>query len=363
MQTVEVFVYHDRPLLFSAQDVLGHKYLAVLTDEEDTFEDWIYIAVSQSRLEMIRSGGIDLHDAFGKPENNIVFKIRNNFDGDEEITPVFAINLPVELLPKKGTALDLKTNTLPTIYGEVNRAFSTLREAVSLKLNFHQINRTEAPAHTLGNILVSFQDSLNSLLNREAWLRVVGFEAGSFKVLFDAEEQSDLFDNSNVADALQLLEQFVEKSEDKNNFSEFYLSLLDSKAKKNLKKLLENISGDVVSTEIEWHSPKFNKSKKVFISSEKALSIYEELKKLSEPQIKVLQIKGVLRGINLKTKNFLIHNADEEKDYSGYMNDEALDNSVVQTAQLNQIYFATLEESTNPEESITRYRLIKLDHI
>lgn len=361
MQTIEVFVYHDRPLLFSAQDILGHKYLAVLTDEEDTFEDWIYVAVSQSRLEMIRSGGIDLHDAFGKPENNIIFKIRNNFDGDEEINSIFAYDLPIELLPKKNTRLNLSTQTSLTLFEEVNRAISTLREAISLKLNFHQINRTEAPAHTLGNILVSFQDSLNSLIRGEAWLRVVGFKSGSFDVLLDAEAQSDLFDNSNVAEALKLLEKFIESS----NSEEFdrNLLLLDTRAKKSLKKLLENISGDVISTEIQWHSPKSTKSGKIFISSEKALSIYEKIKQLSEPQIKIYEIKGNLKGIDLKTKHFRIDSADNENSYSGYMEDDAVENSVVQSAQLNQTYLATIQESTNPEESITKYRLIKLDHI
>lgn len=362
MQTIEIFVYHDRPLLFSAQDVLSHKYLAVLTDEEDTFENWIYVAVSQSRLEMIRSGGIDLHDAFGKPENNIIFKIRNNFDGDEEITPIFANELSVELLPKQGAILNLKTNTIPTIYEGINRAVSTLREAVSLKLNFHQINRTEAPAHTLGNILVSFQDSLNSMLSGDAWLRVVGFEAGSFKVLLDAEEQSDLFDESNVGQALKLLEKFIDSNSNDENFYES-LSFLNSKTRNNLKRFLKTITGDVITTEIEWHSPKFHKNGKIFISSENALSIYEKIAKLSEPQIKIYEIKGTLKGIDLKTKHFRIDSIDNEQSYSGYMEDDAVENSVVQSAQLNQMYLATIQESTNPEESITKYRLIKLDHI
>jgi hypothetical protein len=363
MRTIEVFVYHDRPLLFSAQDILGHKYLAVLVEEEETFEEWIYVAVSQNRLEMIRSGGIDLHDAFGKPENRIVFRIKNDFDGEEEVNPVLANELPIELLPKKGAKLNLEEQTLPTIYEEINRAVSTLREAISLKLNFHQINRTEAPAHTLGNILVSFQDSLNSLLNKDAWLRVVGFEAGSFKVLLDAEEQSDLFDNSNVADALKLLEKFIESSNSEEVFNQSLL-LLNSRAKKNLKKLLENISGDVISTEIEWHSPKSEKVGKVYISNEKALSIYEKIVKLSEPQIKIFEIKGTLEGIDIRTKHFRIVSLEDHTNYSGYMKDESVaENSVVQSAQINQVYLATIEESTNPEELITKYKLIKLDHI
>ena len=124
-EIVEVYVYYDRPLLFLCQDLIGRKYIAVLVDEDDEGEYWLYVEISQRRLEMIRSGGIDLHTAFGHPESGYAFSLRLEFSSENiTIKPLAAAEISQEWLPKKETKLEIPTETLPRFVftpGDVQR--------------------------------------------------------------------------------------------------------------------------------------------------------------------------------------------------------------------------------------------------
>ena len=51
-------------------------YLAVAADENDQHETWLYARVSSERLNRIRSGAIDLHDAFADTEDGHLLQVR-----------------------------------------------------------------------------------------------------------------------------------------------------------------------------------------------------------------------------------------------------------------------------------------------
>ena len=80
LEIVETFAYYDQPVLFSCKNAAGHLYLVVAADENDYYETWLYAGVSKERLNLIRSGAIDLHDAFADPEDGFLVQARVPYD-------------------------------------------------------------------------------------------------------------------------------------------------------------------------------------------------------------------------------------------------------------------------------------------
>jgi hypothetical protein len=112
MEIVEVYVYFDRPLLFTCKDTFGHLFLAVLIDVDNGLEKWLYTEISDKRLQYIRSGGIDLHDAFAMSEAGYCFLLTNHPDKESEITLISSKDIPEDWLPLPGELIKIKTQTI-----------------------------------------------------------------------------------------------------------------------------------------------------------------------------------------------------------------------------------------------------------
>jgi hypothetical protein len=80
LDTIEIYSYYNGPRLFSCRNSAGNIYFALWVDEEDDFDLWLYVAISQQRFEEIRSGKIDLQNAFLKAEDRFAFEVKIFFD-------------------------------------------------------------------------------------------------------------------------------------------------------------------------------------------------------------------------------------------------------------------------------------------
>ena len=78
---------------------------------------WLYVGVSVERLNLIRSGAIDLHDAFAEPET--VFLLQEIIPYDDQTQPRMELIQPdrisEDMLPMPGERLDLEIETLPEL--------------------------------------------------------------------------------------------------------------------------------------------------------------------------------------------------------------------------------------------------------
>ena len=115
LEIVETYAYYDQPVLFTCKDSAGHLYLVVAADENDQYETWLYAKVSVERLNFVRSGAIDLHDAFADPENGRLLQIRFPYDTSTspQIEFIEANQVSEDMLPLPGECLDLETETRP----------------------------------------------------------------------------------------------------------------------------------------------------------------------------------------------------------------------------------------------------------
>ena len=117
LEIVETYVYYDQPVLFSCKSAAGRLYLAVAADEDDQYLTWLYVRVSAKRLNLIRSGAIDLYDAFAEPEDGFLLQEIIPYDNQarprlESIQPD---QIPEDMLPVAGECLDLEIETFPIL--------------------------------------------------------------------------------------------------------------------------------------------------------------------------------------------------------------------------------------------------------
>ena len=114
-KVVENYVHNDDPALFSCKDSAGHLYL-VTVGGNDQDKTWLRVEISNERFNLIRSGGIDLRNAFTKAENDILFQIR--IPHDDPTAPSLEVIQPnqidKDLLPLPGERLCLKTDITST---------------------------------------------------------------------------------------------------------------------------------------------------------------------------------------------------------------------------------------------------------
>ena len=116
-KVVENYVYDDDLALFSCKDSAGHLYL-VTVGENNQHKTWLRVGISDERFNLIRSGGIDLRNAFIDAENDSLFQIRIPHD-DPTQSPLEVIprnQIDEELLPLPGERLGLKTDVAANTY-------------------------------------------------------------------------------------------------------------------------------------------------------------------------------------------------------------------------------------------------------
>ena len=111
LEIVEVYEYYDQPILYSCKNASEHFYLVVAADENDKYVTWLCVAVSIERLNFIRSGKIDLHDAFAYPENPYTIQVRVPYDehASLQIDWTQSSQISEDMLPMPGERLDFET--------------------------------------------------------------------------------------------------------------------------------------------------------------------------------------------------------------------------------------------------------------
>ncbi len=110
LEIVEVYEYYDQPILYSCKNAADHLYLVVAADENDKYVTWLCVAVSMERLNNIRTGKIDLHDAFVHSENAYTITVRAPYEEYAAVQTDWmpSCQVPEDMLSMPGECLDLE---------------------------------------------------------------------------------------------------------------------------------------------------------------------------------------------------------------------------------------------------------------
>ena len=118
LELVETFMYYDQPVLFSCKslasevhsckDKIDRLFLAVAADETETTETWLYVVMSEGRLDDLKAGKFDLRTAFTEPEEKRLIELTIPFQDDDmaRIRFVQPDEIDPEFLPASGEFLN-----------------------------------------------------------------------------------------------------------------------------------------------------------------------------------------------------------------------------------------------------------------
>ena len=382
LELIEVYEFYDQPILFSCRNASDAIFMGVFAAEDDNFETWLYAGVSLHRFNQIRSGAIDLHDAFSEVEDGIIYQIKVPHDEQMPLSmPTPSTEIPDDMLPLPGEFMNLETPTLPELDEDIERKSRQIRqEIISLALNFDGEFRTEAPVNALSEILGSLQDTIDAVgesLTEGSNVRgpipgnvlsdmktsVTRIGAGSFKLELASTQLTNAFGESKCGDAIQELVNLLKIGSNPNELRE-HLIRLKSRVANRYVSLLESLSGVVRETRIVWASPKEGRGDSASLSAAVAretIDIIEQFKDLLESDH---DVEGTLIGVFTDNKTFGIK-AQDGTIYKGKILDEAFDTA--SNATISEKYIAIIREVTSiqtvTEETKIDYYLVDLQPV
>ena len=361
-EIVEVYEYYDQPVLYSCQNASGHFYLVVAAAEDAQFLTWLCVAVSTDRLNLIRSGEIDLHDAFADSENPYAIQVKVPYEEHASVQTDFiqSSQIPEDMLPISGECLDLETEILPVLSDAEEMAKSKRQEILNLILNFATGSKTQAPIVLLSDVFGKLQTVINTIgmttlnsvrvtkdIRRKMQMSLSNVSVGSFKIQLTSIEITQL-NPHGYSYCGRVIEEFLKLLKAGDNYEQLKELLTPkSKVAKNYIAFLKSFNGSVIDTKFEWISPNPNQGGTAYLSASKMRETIEVLEKSHEENLSTFIINGTLTGAVLRSKTFEIKTA--KKTYKGHITSKAF--KTVRNATLGQEYTAEIQEVTERSEA------------
>jgi hypothetical protein len=252
---------------------------------------------------------------------------------------------------------------------------------MGVSLSLGGVFRTEAPTNVLGNILGSFQSTIDAVgesLTESSNVRgpipgkvledmqtsVTRIGPGSFKLELASTQLTNMLGESKCGDAMQELVNLLKTGSNPKELRE-HLIRLKPRVAKRYASLLNALSGAVTETKIVWASPKEGRGDSAYLPATLAretIDIIKQFENLSESEY---DVEGTLIGVFTDKKTFGIEVQDGTPPYKGKILDEAF--NTASRATISERYIATIREviSIQPvtEEVKTDYYLVKLEPI
>ena len=363
LEIIEVYEYYDQPVLYSCKNASGHFYLVVAAAEDAQFLTWLCVAASTERLNLIRSGKIDLHDAFVNSENPYAIQVRVPYEEHASVQTDFiqSNQIPEDMLPMPGECLDLETEILPVLSNTEEIVKFRKQEILNLILNFAVGSKTQAPIAILSNIFGKLQTVINTIgmicfnapqiteeIRNSMQISLLQVRPGSFNIHLASPEitQLDLFDHSDCGEAIEKFFELLNAENDQEKLKEL-LGQLRLRVAKDYTNFLQALNESVTDTEFKWTSPNPNRGGTAYLSNSQMQEIIDILEKFQEEAPSRLIITGILIGASLRTNRFEIKTT--EKTYTGDIADEVFE--TVENITLNREYTAEIQEVTERSEA------------
>ncbi|MBZ0304103.1 MAG: hypothetical protein K8J31_30485 [Anaerolineae bacterium] len=385
LEILEIYEYFDEPLLFVCQNASAQLYLAVLEDEDDDSKTWLYAGLSPTRLQQVRSGGVDLYNAFRHAEDGFVFVVKI-YDDDHKLPELSLLStedLRDDQLPELSEALSLQTATLERKDISVERRAEQLyREYIELALNFPEQNRTEAPILVLSDIMRYLQDTLISIghtigdLYRETKnpskdlisrmeLSLLDVSAGSFKLEMASSQRADMFGDSLLGDALEGLRQLIAIGGDEQGLEAVFSNYKPSVPNDYLKLLRAIKNSRINNAQLKWASANGQKVGEAEFLLPMVISTIDVIEQMVITETTFIEVIGRLTGA-FTDREFEI--ATREEVYSGRLDMEALSieaSEVINNATLGNRYRVQLRVQVTrriaTNETTTKYFLVDVE--
>ena len=375
LKHVETYEYYDEPVLYCCQNAAGHLYLVVAAAANEQGEIWLFAGISDTRLARIRSGAIDLHDAFADPEDGSLLQVTAPYDDNTQpqIVSVQPNQIPQDMLPMPDERLNIETETLPRLSDPKEFAVSSRQETVTLSLSFPGIPRTEAPIAPLSLIFKGLQDVLNTIgtiqtnvqkpseqVKKDMQISLLDVGAGSFDVRLASTELVEIFGDSKFGNAIDELLKLLEAGNDQDQLKAL-LDPVKARVINDYTTFLKTLSGSIIEGNITWTSPRPDRGRSAHLSKSHIQEVLVTLQEYQDETPIIFEITGTLTAVHLRRKTFEMETVDGER-YSGTISNDAID--AVSMVTLSREYDAEIQEITTrsktTNEANTKHKLLRL---
>jgi hypothetical protein len=384
LRITKVHIYYDGPKLFTAESKSGQQYLSFWLGEHNrSGEDWLYLPVSPSRLQIVLKKEISLRTACLNPEDGWVWLVTTNSNRDQSsaITMKPPSTLKESQLPAQDAYLSSEVTKEKNIEETGQYAERSMKEVLDIEFSSEDIKYKRIPAEYLGSALSTTQNIILYILyshqykpkkrgripedvKRKSRMMAVDSYPSSFGIRIESRSSKGLFDNTSVGDAIQTLTRLVRLGDDSNDVIPI-LRGLGSRVVSKYIDFLNVYKQNEVDFNMHWGSPRNEGS---VISSEMdyltAESTVDMLSEKIEEFTKRITVKGVLEGVDIQSKRFKILNLDSEERITGSLNEDFVSKAKNVSAEVPKTYKAVLEvtQKIDPvtQEPSENYELIDL---
>ncbi len=368
LEILEIYDFYDQPILYSCRNASGHLYLVIAAAEDNKAFTWLCVAVSVERLNLIRSGAIDLHDAFAHPEDPYVIQVKVPYKPQTSIQTDFIKpnQISGDMLPLSGECLDLEIDKFPVL----SNSEELLRSRIPGILDISLLgDKTQAEIANLGKIFEYLQSVINAIgyvkfqSKDNMGLSLFEIGTGSFKIRIVPTSDLGLFGYTDCGDAIEEFLKLVNAGNNQTELKEC-LGRLKSNVAKKYTKLLNSLNQSGSDTVFTWTSPRPDQVGTAYISNSQMQEAIEILQKFQEETPLKHVITGTLIGGSLRTRKLEIKTPGRH--YKGIIVDKNFKYTVDVT--LGKEYSAEIQEvpersETTGEITKKEYRLLSLREI
>lgn len=404
LEIIDIYVYYDKPHLFSCKNKTGQRYLAICSDEDDDSERWLYVPISSKKLRKVKTGQITVYSAFKEPEDGTLFDVRiyfsNNMDSAEIIKPEA---LDDSDLPDKDTFLNCDNNELAVVsdyhssiqealisdlfdastrlvslpeldIDSLNIAMATSRDVLDICLEVDGKHEKEISCDNLGAVLVNLQSLIYSLAYKDNKFRgrvpkdikdknimkVVMCHAASFGILLQSNESADILGETPSTNSLKLLSTLLSAKNQKEELTKLkdevspkafykYRNFLSSLVDGNMDIKVGIASANKYCNDIEF----------------KQAEIYSTIDILESDFDNTTSINtyiGDLVGINTKKNTFMFISSNDDY-YSGTLANELLKNKYTVPSKVEVVIKECLEINPMTQREKVYYELLEIKYL
>lgn len=321
----EVYQYYDGPKLFSCSNNVGQGFLCFWLGEVDEpcfADEWLYVPISKTRLNKVKTGKIDLRDACLGAEDGYVWIVRvtTELTQTDTVKSREASSLEDDNLPVIGTALRIATPTIPEIEPIELYSLRSRNDIVDLSLSESTEYGSEVGIGGLGGALVTVQGVIDYMFANKAGyksykipehvikkskINAVGAFPSSFGVRLQLNySQPDIFGENEMFAILTDFIRFVNLGKTPADLIEAFAGFSSFVVAKWLA-FFTNLSKSKVAFKANWCRPN-PESKPQFasITWEQAHAVAEVLQSSIEKFVDVITIDCTLDSISIPRRTF-----------------------------------------------------------
>jgi hypothetical protein len=314
----DILLYYDTPQLFVARDAIGTNYLCMLVEQNEEFDNFACLQMSEQKFNHFSTGHIDLRDVFLSPEIQAFYQVKINDYGLNyyEIETLECEKFPDNWLPDEGVFINI--NQSQQEQSEITvESKEKAKTIVHLNLNPPESsNESRINTLDLSEALICFQTmlkyaykkSISSLPHTQRkkknvpenyLLDVFAFAHGSFKVKMQSQSYPNLFGETEVVKALYIVDKLVDNINDVEE-SIRILSMYKGHFANTYINFLKYIASCKSKLSYSWAFSAIKHPIIKQITSEQAQHLYEIFNQQDELKEETVELIGVFNKIDEK---------------------------------------------------------------